>query len=128
MIRSIAIVLFAVCAACGAHAACEAARGADGKFAGEAALAAAALASESCDKPLDRRHASARFWRPEPGLYMREEIWAFGPEGGRGTCFIDAEANAAGEPDQIVLRCVAAYRCPDGGAGTGEPPVCAPAE
>ena len=127
MIRTLATLLLLSSAAHGA-AACEEARGGDARFA-EAALATAqALASETCDKPLYRRFAASRYWRPEPGFYMREEIWAFGPEDTRGTCYVDAAANEAGTPDQIILRCRAAYRCPDGSATEQEPTACERAE
>lgn len=99
-------------------------RGADGRFAEPARAAAEALASASCGAALDSRIASVRFWRPERGVYMREEVWAFGPAGGRGTCYVDAEANAAGAPDQVVLRCQAVWLCPDGTATMQEPVTC----
>ncbi len=127
MTRTLAAILVLACAAPAARA-CDDARGADGRFAEPALAAAEALASQACDEPLDRRLASARYWRPERGVFMREEIWAFGPEGARGTCFIDAAANEAGEPDQIVLRCQALYRCPEGAETRREPVTCAPAE
>ena len=127
MIRTLATLLLLLSAAHGA-AACEEARGPDARFT-EAALAAAqALASDTCDKPLYRRFAASRYWRPEPGLYMREEVWAFGPEDTRGTCYVDAAANEAGTPDQIILRCQAAYRCPDGSATEQGPTACERAE
>ncbi len=107
-----------------ARAACDEVRGADAHFSASAFAAAEDLASATCDQPLHRRLASVRYWRPERGVYLREEVWAFGPEDARGTCYIDAEANAAGEPDQIILRCKATYLCPDGTAVRQDPVIC----
>lgn len=121
-----AVFLALLLAAPAAARACEEARGSDGKFAAAARAAAEALASDSCAGPLAARHASARFWRPEAGVYHREEVWAFGPEDARGTCYVDADANAAGAPDQVILRCVAVYRCPDGAPAAAAPAECAP--
>ena len=124
----LAVLLALLLAAPGAARACEEARGSDGKFAVAARAAAEALASETCAEPLFARHASARFWRPEAGVFHREEVWAFGPEDAQGNCYVDAAANAAGAPDQIVLRCVAVYRCPDGAPAAAGPAECAPME